>query len=57
MSFDLNMCPFVAPAGIHQGESTIIAGNEIIQNVADIDGFCKRLECIQMDFLMTQTSV
>lgn len=36
VSFDLNVCPFVAPVGIHQGESTIIAGNQIIQNVADI---------------------
>lgn len=51
--FDLNVCPFVTPVGIHQGESTIIAGNEIIQNVADIDGFCRRLGCIKKAFVDT----
>lgn len=29
VSFDLNVCPFVAHVGIHQGEGTIIAENEI----------------------------
>lgn len=55
--FDLNVCPFVTPVGIHQGESTIIAGNEIIQNVADIDGFCRRLGCIKKHLLIPQPSV